>query len=44
MQLPVRPEGWEKISNGFQARANFRHCVGAVDGKHLRVKKPSHSG
>jgi len=35
---------WEQISNGFQSRANFPHCIGAVDGKHIRVKKLSNSG
>jgi len=44
MQLPATHEGWEIISNDFQARANFPHCVGAVDGKHIRVIKPSNSG
>lgn len=44
MQLPSTPKEWENISNGFQSRANFPHCIGAVDGKHIRVKKPSNSG
>lgn len=37
-------EDWKKISDKFQVRANFPHCVGAVDGKHIRVVKPSHTG
>jgi len=44
MQLPTTSTAWEQISNGFQSRANFPHCIGAVDGKHIRVKKPSNSG
>ena len=28
----------------FEKRANFLHCLGAVDGKHIRVIKPEHSG
>jgi len=44
MQLPSTSMAWEQISNGFQSRANFPHCISAVDGKHIRVKKPSNSG
>ncbi|KAL4153713.1 hypothetical protein QTP88_001546 [Uroleucon formosanum] len=44
MQLPTTSTAWEQISNGFQSRANFPNCIGAVDGKHIRVKKPSNSG
>jgi len=28
----------------FERRAHFPHCLGAVDGKHIRVIKPEHSG
>lgn len=44
MQLPTTSTAWEEISNGFQSRANFPHSIGAVDGKHMRVKKSSNSG
>ncbi|KAL4152937.1 hypothetical protein QTP88_000770 [Uroleucon formosanum] len=33
-------EDWKKIAEGFQHRANFPHCLGAVDGKHIRITKP----
>lgn len=35
---------WEQIASGFNKKANFPHCVGAVDGKHIRLKKPINSG
>lgn len=44
MQLPNTPDAWEQIANSFQIKANFPHCIGAVDGKHITIKKPSNSG
>lgn len=37
-------EHWLKISEGFKNHANFPNCLGAIDGKHIRVIKPAHSG
>lgn len=44
MQLPNTSSEWNKIAMGFEAKANFPHCLGAVDGKHIRVRNPSNSG
>lgn len=35
---------WEKISLDFETNANFPHCIGAVDGKHIRIICPRLSG
>ncbi|XP_046682941.1 protein ANTAGONIST OF LIKE HETEROCHROMATIN PROTEIN 1-like [Homalodisca vitripennis] len=35
---------WKSISNDFDSRWNFPHCVGAIDGKHVGIKKPNQSG
>jgi hypothetical protein len=35
---------WEVISFGLDGKANFPHCIGAVDRKHIRIIKPEHSG
>ncbi|XP_049782855.1 uncharacterized protein LOC126184506 [Schistocerca cancellata] len=37
-------EEWLKIANTFEKKANFPHCIGAIDGKHVRMIKPAHSG
>jgi len=37
-------ERWELTALEFERRANFSHCLGAVDGKHIRVMKPEHGG
>lgn len=33
-----------KIIKGFNTKWNFPQCVGAVDGKHILIKCPKHSG
>lgn len=35
---------WEEISEGFLTHAEFPNCIGAIDGKHIRIIKPAHSG
>lgn len=37
-------EHWKDIAEKFNKRANFPNCLGAIDGKHIRVIKPEHSG
>ena len=34
---------WESISEKFERRANFPNCIGAVDGKHVRIVHPLNS-
>ncbi|KAL4153275.1 hypothetical protein QTP88_001108 [Uroleucon formosanum] len=34
----------ETIALDFESNANFPHCIGAVDGKHIRIICPSGSG
>jgi hypothetical protein len=35
---------WRKIADKFASRTNFPNCLGAVDGKHIRLKKPNCTG
>lgn len=44
MACPDTQDKWEQIANGFWIKTNFPHCLGAVDGKHIRLKKPDNSG
>lgn len=39
MPIPGK-EMWESIALKFEQRANFPHCLGAVDGKHIRIINP----
>lgn len=32
------------IANDFFVKWNFPNCIGAIDGKHVKVKSPHHSG
>lgn len=34
----------KKIAREYEPKANFPHCVGAMDGKHIRMIKPNRSG
>lgn len=34
---------WIKIAKEFESRTNFPNCLGAVDGKHVRIVKPANS-
>ncbi|CAB3249243.1 unnamed protein product [Arctia plantaginis] len=35
---------FEEISAGFDKKANFPNCFGAIDGKHIRIRSPANSG
>lgn len=41
---PKQTKDWENIAQGFLENADFPNCIGAVDGKHIRMIKPCHSG
>lgn len=43
MAMPSENEWLEKAHN-FDIIANFPHCIGAIDGKHIRLIKPEESG
>jgi hypothetical protein len=41
---PTTAEGWREIAEGYWKRWNFPHCIGAIDGKHVAIRKPKKSG
>ena len=41
---PTDPEDWKKIEERFRNRWNILHAIGALDGKHIAIKKPKKSG
>jgi len=45
LEMPVPTnEIWLNTAEGFYETANFPNCLGAVDGKHIRIISPQHSG
>jgi len=40
----LNDEKWLEIAKGFNENADYPNCIGAIDGKHIRVIKPSASG
>jgi hypothetical protein len=37
-------DDWVNIANDFYRKTQFPNCIGAVDGKHIRIKMPTESG
>jgi hypothetical protein len=44
LQTPKTEAEWKVITNGCNDQWNFPNCLGAVDGKHVPIKKPPHTG
>ena len=42
--MPTSEHEWKKISKDFEDRWNFPHCVGSMDGKHIRIICSPNSG
>ncbi|CAH2003188.1 unnamed protein product [Acanthoscelides obtectus] len=44
MKFPTSKEEWIDIARGFENKWQFINCGGALDGKHIRIVPPPHSG
>uniref|UniRef100_A0A2M4AT59 Putative nuclease harbi1 n=1 Tax=Anopheles triannulatus TaxID=58253 RepID=A0A2M4AT59_9DIPT len=44
IQTPATEEEWKNVAVHFERRWSFPHCIGAVDGKHILIRKPLGSG
>ena len=44
LTIPCSQNEWQKIAEDFENLLNFPHCIGALDGKHIRIECPSLSG
>nr|XP_054774507.1 putative nuclease HARBI1 [Lytechinus pictus] len=42
--FPTTSDGWKKVAETFCKRWNFHHVCGALDGKHVAVRRPRTSG
>lgn len=41
---PITKQLLEDVAIEFDKKANFPNCIGALDGKHIRISCPAHSG
>ncbi|KAJ8720803.1 hypothetical protein PYW08_006268 [Mythimna loreyi] len=44
LKFPSSAEEWKQIAEEFQNKWQYPNCVGAMDGKHIRITKPYSSG
>ena len=43
-KAPDLEEEWLTIAAELNDKWNFRHCLGAIDGKHVLIQAPARSG
>jgi len=44
LKRPTTQQEWMEISNEFQTKWNLPHVIGALDGKHIRIRCPNKTG
>lgn len=43
-QMPSTEDEWRSIQDTFHRKWNFPQCIGALDGKHIRIQCPRNAG
>ncbi|CAN7978218.1 unnamed protein product, partial [Ixodes persulcatus] len=44
IKVPSTPGEWEQVARGFEEIWQFPHCLGALDGKHVKIFPPQGTG
>ena len=44
LRRPMSPKEWKLVSQEYNEKWNFPHCLGALDGKHVLMQAPANSG
>lgn len=44
LRTPQSPEEWKQVAREYEERWNLPHCIGAIDGKHIRLRNPALGG
>lgn len=44
IKMPTTETKWQAVANDFNSKWQFPNCLGAMDGKHIVLKKPINSG
>lgn len=44
LQIPSTEAQWKEVANEFRNLWQFDNCLGAIDGKHIIIRKPAGSG
>lgn len=44
LKCPKTLDEWNNVAEGFARKWNYFNCVGALDGKHVAIKKPNNTG
>jgi hypothetical protein len=42
--MSIRDSDWIRTADEFYVRADFPNCIGAAEGKHVRMRKPNDNG
>ncbi|XP_046689060.1 uncharacterized protein LOC124374968 [Homalodisca vitripennis] len=44
IKIPKTEDEWRTVAHQFETKWNFNNAVGAMDGKHIAIQKPTGSG